>query len=238
MDHLELDDKFSIIAYVRTGFPTKFGIPRQPARVPGLAGKIVFEPGFRNKELIRGLEGFSHIWVIWHCSLSAPFGARSTVRPPRLGGNARVGVFATRSPFRPNRIGLSCVKIEEIVTESPDGPYITVSGADMADGTPVLDIKPYLPYADSFPDASCGFAGAGLDHRLEVEIPPEKAAVFPPEMLGTLKDILAEDPRPAYEGDEKRVYGFGFAGYEIKFKVARGVLKVTDIIKKTPENEE
>lgn len=228
---MELDDRFKIIAYVRTGFATKFGIPRQPARVPGLSGRIVFEPEFRSKELIRGLEGFSHIWVIWHCSLSAPFGARSTVRPPRLGGNERVGVFATRSPFRPNRIGLSCVKINEIVSESPDGPYISVSGADMADGTPVLDIKPYLPYADSFPDAACGFAEAGLGHRLRVDIPPEKAASIPPDILRTLEEILAEDPRPAYSEDRDRIYGFGFAGYEIKFRVAGDDLEVTDIFK-------
>ena len=228
---MEESVNFEKIAVVKSDFPAKFGIPRQPARVPGLEAKIVFEPGYRDAALLRGLEGFSHIWVIWLCSLSPSIGRKSTVRPPRLGGNARVGVFATRSPVRPNPIGLSCVKIKEIVTSSPEGPYIAVTGADMANGTPVLDIKPYLPYTDSVPDAACGFSGAGMDHRLEVEIPPEKALLFPPEKLETLIAVLADDPRPAYSEDESRVYGFGFAGYEIKFKAHGGRLTVTDIIK-------
>lgn len=228
---MEQDLRFKAIAVIKSDFPSKFGIPRQPARVPELEARIVFEPGYKDALLLRGLEGFSHLWVIWLCSLSAPFGERTTVRPPRLGGNARVGVFATRSPVRPNPIGLSCVKIKEIVTSSPEGPYITVLGADMADGTPVLDIKPYLPYTDSVPDAACGFASIGLDHRLDVVIPPEKARVIEPEKLETLVSVLAEDPRPAYNGDPERIYGFGFAGYEIKFKVSENTLNVTDISK-------
>ncbi len=228
---MEQDLRFKAIAVIKSDFPSKFGIPRQPARVPELEARIVFEPGYKDALLLRGLEGFSHLWVIWLCSLSAPFGERTTVRPPRLGGNARVGVFATRSPVRPNPIGLSCVKIKEIVTSSPEGPYITVLGADMADGTPVLDIKPYLPYTDSVPDAACGFASTGLDHRLDVVIPPEKAHVMEPEKLETLVSVLAEDPRPAYNGDPERIYGFGFAGYEIKFKVSENTLNVTDISK-------
>ena len=226
---MDLNVEFKTIAVVRTDFSSKFGIPRQPARVPELTGRIVFEPGFKNRELLRGLEDFSHLWVIWYCSLSAPFGERTTVRPPRLGGNRRMGVFATRSPFRPNPIGLSCVKMVSVVTDDPEGPYIVISGADMADGTPVLDIKPYLPYTDSVPDARCGFAESGLDHRLSVDIPPDKAALFPAEKLGVLASVLAEDPRPAYCADPERVYGFGFAGYEIKFKVDGSALTVTDV---------
>ena len=228
---MELEHNFKAIAVIKSDFPSKFGIPRQPARVPGLEARIVFEPGYRDPSLLRGLEGFSHIWVIWLCSLSAPFGERTTVRPPRLGGNTRVGVFATRSPVRPNPIGISCVKIKEIVTSPPDGPYITVLGADMADGTPVLDIKPYLTYTDSVPDAACGFASLGMDHKLGVVIPPGKAALLPPEKLELLVLVLAEDPRPAYNDDPERIYGFGFAGYEIKFRVGENTLTVTDISK-------
>ena len=226
---VEHNVQYKPIAVLRGDFPAKFGIPRQPARVPGLEARIVFEPGYRDPSLLRGLEGFSHIWVVWHCSLSAPMGEKTTVRPPRLGGNVRMGVFATRSPVRPNPIGISCVKIKEIVTDSPEGPYITVLGSDMADGTPVLDIKPYLAYTDSVPDATSGFYGQGADHRLKVVVPPEKAAVLPEKKLQTLISVLAEDPRPAYNDDENRVFGFVYAGFEIKFNVKNGVLTVTDI---------
>ena len=228
---MEIGEKLKVIAKIRTDFPSKFGIPRQPARVPQTEGRLVFEPEYAKSDLLRGLEGFSHLWVIWYCSLSAPFGERTTVRPPRLGGNRRMGVFATRSPVRPSPICLSCVKIKEIAVSSPEGTYITFYGADMADGTPVIDIKPYLAYTDSVPDAACGFYAEGADHKLKVIIPPEKAAILPEEKLKTLIRVLAEDPRPAYNDDADRVFGFVYAGYEIKFKVAESTLTVTDIYK-------
>lgn len=207
------------IATIRTGFPTKFGIPRQSGLVPELRGTIVFNPEFRNADALRGLEGFSHIWLIWQFSEAVREDWSPTVRPPRLGGNTRLGVFATRSPFRPNPIGLSCVRLESIELSSPDGPLLHVSGADLMDGTPIYDIKPYIPYTDCQPQATAGFTGTVSMHRLNVVIPPELTSKINPQTLNALRGILAQDPRPRYQDDPNREYGFDFEGYAVKFKV-------------------
>ena len=207
------------IATIRTGFPTKFGIPRQSGLVPELRGTIVFNPEFRNADALRGLEGFSHIWLIWQFSEAVREDWSPTVRPPRLGGNTRLGVFATRSPFRPNPIGLSCVRLESIELSSPDGPLLHVSGADLMDGTPIYDIKPYIPYTDGQPLATAGLTGTVSMHRLNVVIPPELTSKINPQTLNALRGILAQDPRPRYQDDPDREYGFDFEGYAVKFKV-------------------
>ena len=207
------------IATIRTGFPTKFGIPRQSGLVPELQGTIVFNPEFRNADALRGLEGFSHIWLIWQFSEAVREDWSPTVRPPRLGGNTRLGVFATRSPFRPNPIGLSCVRLESIELSSLDGPLLHVSGADLMDGTPIYDIKPYIPYTDCQPQATAGFTGTVSMHRLNVVIPPELTSKINPQTLNALRGILAQDPRPRYQDDPDREYGFDFEGYAVKFKV-------------------
>ena len=207
------------IATIRTGFPTKFGIPRQSGLVPELRGTIVFNPEFRNADALRGLEGFSHIWLIWQFSEAVREDWSPTVRPPRLGGNTRLGVFATRSPFRPNPIGLSCVRLESIELSSPDGPLLHVSGADLMDGTPIYDIKPYIPYTDCQPQATAGFTDTVSMHRLNVVIPPELTSKINPQTLNALRGILAQDPRPRYQDDPDREYGFDFEGYAVKFKV-------------------
>ena len=219
------------VARIRTDFATKFGIPRQSGLVPELRGEIVFEPEFRSADAVRGLEGFSRIWLLWHFSAAVRDGEAfsPTVRPPRLGGNVRVGVFATRSPFRPNRIGLSCVELERVETEGPEGPVLYVRGADLMDGTPILDIKPYVPYADAFPDASPGFTSVP-DRLLRCEIPPELLRRMPEDKRDALRAVLERDPRPSYQDDPERVYGFGFAGREVKFRVEGGVLTVTEIM--------
>jgi len=220
---------FEIIAHIHTDFPEKFGIPRQSGLVPELAGKIIFEEKYRREEALRGLEEFSHIWLIWQFSQTLREGWTPSVRPPKLGGNVRKGVFATRSPFRPNGIGLSCVKLDAIKLEKKIGPALYVSGIDMADGTPIYDIKPYLSYADSHPEACCGFSDSGKSSCLKVEIPPHCAENFPAEKLSALRNLLAQDPRPAYQADTSRNYGFSFAGHEIKFRVANGILEVISI---------
>ena len=207
------------IATIRTGFSTKFGVPRQSGLVPELKGTIVFNPEYRNPDALRGLEGFSHIWLIWEFSEAVREDWSPTVRPPRLGGNARMGVFATRSPFRPNPIGLSCVKLDSIEFSTPDGPILHVSGADLMDGTPIYDIKPYIPYTDCQPDATEGFTGSIEMHRLNVVIPTQMAAKIKPQTLDALRGILAEDPRPRYQDAPDREYGFDFEGYSVKFKV-------------------
>lgn len=207
------------IATIRTGFSTKFGVPRQSGLVPELKGTIVFKPEYRNPDALRGLEGFSHIWLIWEFSEAVRDDWSPTVRPPRLGGNARMGVFATRSPFRPNPIGLSCVKLDSIEFSTPDGPILHVSGADLMDGTPIYDIKPYIPYTDCQPDATEGFTGSVEMHRLNVVIPTQMAAKIKPQTLDALRGILAEDPRPRYQDAPDREYGFDFEGYSVKFKV-------------------
>lgn len=220
-----------IIAHIRTDFPDKFGIPRQSGIVKNLKGKIIFEPEYRNPDAIRGLDGFSHIWILWKFSkLNGENGKWSpTVRPPRLGGNKKVGVFASRSPYRPNPIGMSCVKIEKIENTKDFGPVIYVSGVDMADNTPIYDIKPYLNYVDCIPEATNGFADEGINHKLEVDFPDEQKNKVPTEHLEVLIDILKSDPRPSYIEDADRVYGMYYANLEIKFKVSDVVLEVCDV---------
>ena len=206
------------IASIRTEFPSKFGIPRQAGLAEDLRGKIVFEPAFRVDEALRGLEDFSHIWLIWGFSENRDRAWTPTVRPPRLGGNTRLGVFATRSPFRPNGLGLSCVRLLGLQKEAGLGTCLLVAGADLMDGTPIYDIKPYLPYADCRTDAAGGFAKA-LPERLSVRIPPELEEKIPVEKRAALREVLAQDPRPSYQEDPERVYGMSFAGLEIRFRV-------------------
>ena len=217
------------IAAIHTEFPEKFGIPRQAGLVDALRGTVVFAPAYRNDDALRGLEGFSHLWLIWEFSESVGHPWSPTVRPPRLGGNARLGVFATRSPFRPNPIGLSCVKLEAIEKTREYGTVLIVSGADLMDGTPIYDIKPYLPYADCVPEAVGGFAAEKPEANLSVEIPPALLAVVPEEKLEALYAVLAQDPRPRYQDDPERIYGMQFAGLQIRFRVENGVLTVTEI---------
>ena len=211
------------VALYRGALGSKFGIPRQSGLVPSLRGRIVFEPDFRNREALRGLEGFDRIWLIWGFSANKPAKGdwQPTVRPPRLGGNVSMGVWATRSPFRPNPLGLSCVELEGI-----DGMDLLVRGADLMDGTPVYDIKPYVAYADSFPEARCGFASAPPEAVLEVRV-PENLNISPEE-LEALTALLALDPRPAYQEDPDRVYGMPFGGREVHFRVDQGILTVID----------
>lgn len=204
------------IATIQNGFPEKFGIPRQSGLVPTVS-KIIFEEEYRNPDALKGLEGFSHLWLIWHFSLNEEKQWSPTVRPPRLGGNKRVGVFATRSPFRPNPLGLSCVKIEKIITEEKYGTVIYVTGADLADGTPIYDIKPYLPFTDSHPDATGGFADEKKEYKLEVSV--LCSADIEQEKLDLIKEIISNDPRPAYQNDPERVYKMSVLGYDVEFKV-------------------
>ena len=225
------DNEMQVIATIRTDFPTKFGIPRQSGIVDTLRAKIVFEPAYRNPDALRGLEDFSHVWLIWQFSGNARRETWSpTVRPPRLGGNTRMGVFATRSPFRPNPIGLSSVRIEEIQLHTEEGPVIWVSGADLMDGTPIYDIKPFIPYADNHPDARGGFTNDTSGYTLAVTFPEQLLEQVPVLHREALRGVLAQDPRPAYQREGGRVYGMNFAGHEIKFTVSGGVLTVTDII--------
>lgn len=217
------------IAKIYTDFPTKFGIPRQSRRAENLIGKIIFEKEFQNDECIRGIEQFSHLWIIWQFSENEGKWS-NTVRPPRLGGNKRVGVFASRSPFRPNSIGLSCVKLEKVEKNSEGGCVLVVSGADIMNGTPVYDIKPYIPYTDSIPNAKGGFSSQVNEYSINVEIPETLLERVNENKREALKQLLADDPRPSYQNDPERIYGFYFADYEIKFKVQNEILKVIDII--------
>ena len=219
-----------VIARIHNDFPTKFGLPRQSGLVSGLRSMIVFEPEYRVPEALRGMEGYSHLWLIWQFHQAERDTWSPTVRPPRLGGNARMGVFATRSPFRPNPIGLSCVKLEAIQQDAKLGTVLIVSGADLMDGTPIYDIKPYLPYADCHPEATGGFAHEVKDHAVEVVIPEEMLAKVPADKQEALQGVLAQDPRPGYQKDPERVYGFTFAGMEVRFRVAEDVLTVTEIV--------
>ena len=221
--------EIKIIGRIRTDFPTKFGIPRQSGVVESLKGTIVFEPEYRNPDALRGLEGFSHLWLVWQFSKAVRDTWSPTVRPPRLGGNTRVGVFATRSPFRPNAIGLSCVRLEGVELHSPEGPVVHVSGADLMDGTPIFDIKPYIPYADSHPDALEGFTSAGWERQLAVHFPPELLERVPRDKREALIGVLENDPRPSYQTDPERVYGLPFGGMEVKFTVEDGLLTVRDV---------
>lgn len=215
-----------VIATIRSDFPTKFGIPRQSGLVEELKATVVFEPEYRNPDALRGLEDFSHLWLIWQFSQAVRETWSPTVRPPRLGGNARMGVFATRSPFRPNPIGLSCVKLEEIKKDPVLGPVLVVSGADLMDGTPILDLKPYLPYADAHPEATGGFTGNVGGTTLRVECPPELLEAVPEDKRQALLGVLSRDPRPSYQHDSSRVYGMAFAGLEVGFTVDGDTLYV------------
>lgn len=219
------------IAVIRTDFPEKFGIPRQSGLADNLRARIVFEPEFRNPEALRGLDGFSHLWLIWE--FSANSGVKKwypTVRPPRLGGNKPMGIFATRSPYRPNPLGLSCVEMESIVIDPDEGPVIKVKGADLMDLTPIYDIKPYIPYADSRPDAECGYVNTLPERVIKINISAEIAAkVTDKTRLQAIHEILELDPRPSYHSDPERVYGLSFAGQNIRFVVRDNILTVLDI---------
>ena len=218
-----------IIARIRSQFPEKFGIPRQSGLVEELKARVVFEPEYRDPQALRGLEGFSHIWLIWQFSRSMGAGWSPTVRPPRLGGNERMGVFATRSPFRPNPMGLSCVKLEKVELSTPEGPVLWVAGADLMDGTPIYDIKPYLPYADCKPQAVGGFASAPKEATLTVDFPAQLLERVPQELREALTGVLAQDPRPTYHHDPQRVYGMAFGGLQVRFTVDGDRLTVVEV---------
>lgn len=218
-----------IIARIQNDFPTKFGIPRQSGLVDSLQSQIVFEPEYRNPDALRGLEDYSHIWLIWQFSEAVREHWSPTVRPPRLGGNTRMGVFATRSPFRPNPVGLSVVHLEKIVLHGTNAPFLMVTGADLMNGTPIYDIKPYLPHIDSHPKAKGGFAVEVATHRLEVVFPAVWLEQVPPHLRDGLIELLAQDPRPSYQHDAERVYGFQFAELEIKFTVQEHHLTVVSV---------
>lgn len=221
---------FKVIARIQTDFKTKFGIPRQSGLVQEVEGKIVFEPDYRNPDAVRGLGDFTHIWLIWQFSEAVREQWSPTVRPPRLGGNKRMGVFATRSPFRPNAIGLSCVRLEKVEYTQNDGPVLYVSGVDLMDGTPIYDIKPYLPYADCHPEAVGGFASTPKEATLQVVDPNNLLSNVCEEKRKALVGILSQDPRPTYQNDPKRVYGMCFGGYEVKFRVVDNQLWIESIL--------
>ena len=219
------------IARIRSDFPDKFGIPRQSGLIDALKATVVFEPSFRDASALRGLEGFSHVWLIWRFSESVMEGWSPTVKPPRLGGNRRVGVFATRSPFRPNPLGLSCVRLEGIELNTPEGPVLRVAGADLMDDTPIYDIKPYLPYADCHPEATDGFAGEVRDYAVDVDFPKALLEILPEDKRDAAIEVLRQDPRPGYRhGDSERRYGVAFAGYDLRFTVSEGVLRVCEVV--------
>lgn len=216
------------IAHIRTDLTSKFGVPRQSGRAPSLEGTVVFEPEYRDASALRGIEGFSHLWLIFDFSEAHRDKWSPTVRPPRLGGNARMGVFATRSPFRPNPLGLSSVRLEAVEKTARDGTVLRVSGVDLIDGTPIFDIKPYIPFSDAHPEAAAGFAALGEDHRLEVDFPAALLARVPETKRDALAECLADDPRPSYQDDD-RTYTLTFAGLEIDFTVAASTLHVTAV---------
>lgn len=227
MDKINID----IIARMRSDFPSKFGIPRQSGLVEALRSTIVFEPEYRNSDALRGIEGYSHLWIIWQFSEAVRQAWSPTVRPPRLGGNTRMGVFATRSPFRPNNLGLSCVKLIG-VEQTPDaGTVLHVAGADLMDGTPIFDIKPYIPYSDSHPDAVGGFTDTADDFLLEVDFPAPLLDIFPQEKREAAMGVLSHDPRPSYQRKADRVYGLTFAGFDIRFTVEGTTLHVKEVTK-------
>lgn len=217
------------IAHIRNDFTEKFGIPRQSGLVQTALSQIIFEPQYRNTEALRGLEQYTHLWLIWQFSEAVRADWSPTVRPPRLGGNKRMGVFATRSPFRPNPLGLSCVRLEAIDLHTAEGAVITVSGADIMNGTPIYDIKPYLPYADSYPEASNGFALCDKGAQLQVIIPEELGEILPESKRAALVEILAQDPRPQYHNQPDRVYTMSFGGFEVSFTVCGETLTVCGI---------
>lgn len=229
-------ENIRIIAHIYTDFDEKFGIPRQSGIAGQSRGRIVFEPEYRNADALCGIDGYSHLWLIWKFSESVRDDWSPTVRPPRLGGNRRVGVFATRSPFRPNPMGLSCVKLERVILDGEDGPQLIVSGVDMLNKTPIYDIKPYLSYTDSHADAVCGFADEVKEYALDVVIPENVACSLTKNFCQEISELLAQDPRPGYRhaagADEERVYGMSYAGYNIKFTVSGKVLTVSSCEKK------
>ena len=217
------------IAHFESPFTTKFGIPRQSGLVPDLTGRIVFAPEYRQMDAVRGIDGFDYLWLVWEFSANRDAEKSLTVRPPRLGGNQRMGVFATRSPFRPNNLGLSCVKFDRVENDPKLGPVIYVRGADLMDGTPIYDIKPYVAYADAHPEARSGFVDEHGWQPLQVEIPEEVARLFSTVELQALREVLSQDPRPRYHDDPKRVYGMPFAGRDVRFRVTDGVLFVIHV---------
>ena len=217
------------IAHIRTDFGSKFGVPRQSGVVPELTARIVFTPDYRNPDALRGIEDFSHLWLLWHFSEVKQEGWSPTVRPPRLGGNTRMGVFATRSPYRPNPIGLSSVRLVGVDYDTPEGAVLLVSGADLMDGTPIFDVKPYLAYTDSHPEAAGGFVAGLTDRSVTVHCPDGMLDALPEGTRSSLLAVLAHDPRPTYQNDPDRVYGMEFAGYNVRFTVAEGVLTVVEI---------
>ena len=221
-----------VIARMHSDFATKFGIPRQSGLVEELRSTIVFEPEYRNADALRGMEGFSHLWLIWQFSEAVRSGWSPTVRPPRLGGNTRMGVFATRSPFRPNNLGLSCVRFLGLEETKEFGTVIHVGGADLMDGTPIFDIKPYIPYADCQPEALSGFTGGTEGELLEVDFPEALLEILPQDKQQAAIGILAHDPRPSYQKDAARIYGVTFAGFDIRFIVKENVLTVQEVLKK------
>ena len=227
------DETYEIepIAHIRTPFPEKFGIPRQSGLVTEAKGTIVFEPKYRDPDALRGIEGFSHLWLIWGFSDVEAGEFSPLVRPPRLGGNEKRGVFATRSPFRPNELGLSVVKLENVVKTKGKGTVLEVSGVDLLDKTPIYDIKPYLPYADCHPEATGGFAAGVQDYALKVEIPDEWLSMVPEDKREALRGVLAQDPRPGYRRGDGRRFGVRFAGMDVRFTVADGQLTVCEIVR-------
>ena len=223
-------DALQVIARIHTELPEKFGVPRQSGLVPQLRGRIVFEPAYRNPDAVRGLEDFSHLWLIWQFSGAVRQDWSPTVRPPRLGGNRRMGVFATRSPFRPNHLGLSSVRLERVEQSEALGPVLHVCGADLMDGTPIFDIKPYIPYADAHPEALEGFTAQAGDYLLDVVFPPELEKLIPLEQRAALRGVLSHDPRPSYQADPTRVYGMRFAAFDVRFTVEEHTLTVREVI--------
>ncbi len=225
-----MEHTMRVIAHIRSDFPTKFGIPRQSGLVDALRATVIFEPEYRNADALRGIEGFSHLWLIWEFSETIREAWSPTVRPPRLGGNTRLGVFATRSPFRPNPIGLSCVRLEEVRQSARDGTVLVISGADLMDGTPIFDIKPYIPYADAHPEAQGGFTEQARDFLLRVVFPDVLLAKIPPDRQEALLGVLAHDPRPSYQTDANRIYGMRFAEFDIRFSVREQTLTVLEVL--------
>ncbi len=231
-------DAFRIIARVHTDFPSKFGIPRQSGMISELKGRIIFEPEFRNADAVRGLEAFTHVWIIWEFSEAKRHEWSPTVRPPKLGGNIRKGVFATRSPFRPNPVGLSAVKLEKVEIDKESGPVLYVSGVDMMNGTPVYDIKPYIPYTDSYPEAGSGFVDDTDRNELEVCFPDNLLQIIPDAKQQTVVRLLSLDPRPSYHDDAERIYGLEFSGFDVLFRVRDNVLTVCQVSKMTEKGHQ
>jgi len=223
--------EIQVIARMRSDFPTKFGIPRQSNLVAELESTIVFEPAFRNPDALRGIEGYSHLWIIWQFSEAVRQEWSPTVRPPRLGGNTRMGVFATRSPFRPNNLGLSCVRLLGVEHTEKDGTVLHVAGADLMNGTPIFDIKPYIPYSDSFPDAAGGFTDTAEDFILDVDFPAHLLEKLPQNKRQAAIGVLSHDPRPSYQRKPDRIYGLSFAGFDIRFTVNDKLLSVCEVTK-------